>query len=191
MICDFEAYRSSCIDHLESHINPPSADFLYEKIEQKRFEEAKEEIDKKLKQGLKDKFITNDEFKAMEAKNRNPGKFYQLFKVHKSHESPNLPPGRPIVSGCGSIAENISLFVDAHAKELVKELPSYIQDTPDLLRHLEELNKNQIPDGAFPVSIDVTGLYSNIPHQEGLNCLEEALNTREDKSIDGSRAVVV
>ena len=45
------------------------------------------------------------------------------------------------------------------------------------------MNKNQIPDGAFPVSIDVTGLYSNIPHQEGLDCLEEALNTREDKSI--------
>ena len=41
-------------------------------------------------------------------------------------------------------------------------------NTPDLLRHIEELNKNQIPDGAFPVSIDVTGLYSNIPHQEGL-----------------------
>ena len=69
---------------------------------------------------------------------------------------------------------------------LVKELPSYIQDTPDLLRHIETLNEKPIPDGAFPVSIDVTGLYSNIPHQEGLDCLKEALDTREDQSVPTS-----
>ena len=34
-------------------------------------------------------------------------KFYELFKVHKDHSQPDLPPERPIVSGCGSITENI------------------------------------------------------------------------------------
>jgi hypothetical protein len=37
----------------------------------------------------------------------------------KKHEKPNLPPGRTIVSGCGSITETISQFVDHHAKDLV------------------------------------------------------------------------
>ena len=50
----------------------------------------------------------------------------------------------------------------------MKEMLSYLQDTPDLLRHIEELNKTPIPEGAFPVSINVTGLYSNIPHKEVL-----------------------
>ena len=76
----------------------------------------------------------------MNPNGKNPGKFYQLFKVHKKHNPPELPPGRPIISGCGSITEKISLFVDHHAKDLVNSLPSYLQDTPDLLRHIEDLN---------------------------------------------------
>ena len=36
----------------------------------------------------------------------------------RAHNPPNLPPGRPIVSVCGSTTENISLFVDTHAKDL-------------------------------------------------------------------------
>lgn len=35
--------------------------------------------------------------------------FYSLPKVHK-YKIP--PPGRPIVSGCGSITENLSKFID-------------------------------------------------------------------------------
>ena len=33
------------------------------------------------------------------------------------------------------------------------------------------------------MSIDVVGLYPNIPHEEGLSALKDALNTREDKSV--------
>ena len=42
------------------------------------------------------------------------------------HTFPNLPNGRPIVSGCGSLTEKISQFVDAHAKHLVPKLPSLL-----------------------------------------------------------------
>ena len=73
--------------------------------------------------------------------------------------------------------------MDAHAKHLVPKIPSYIQDTPDLLRHLEQFKDTKFPKGTFPVSIDVVGLYNNIPNDEGLKAFEDALNTREDKSI--------
>ena len=120
---------------------------------------------------------------TLQQMNKEPGKFYQLFKVHKSHSPPALPPGRPIISGCGSITENLSAFVDHHAKPLVEKIPSYLQDTPDFLRQLEEVKKTPLPPNSFPVSIDVVGLYSNIPHQEGINCMREALNTRSDQSV--------
>ena len=123
--------------------------------------------------------ITLKEFNAMITKEKGPGKFYQLFKVHKAHNPPNLPQGRPIISGCGSITENLSLFVDHHAKHLVPEIPTFLQDTPDLLRHFKTLNTNQLPPNSFPVLIDVTGLYSNIPLTEGIKCFEDALNTRK------------
>ena len=132
---------------------------------------------------LKAGFITEDERKSMSAKEKGPSKFYQLFKVHKTHSFPELPPERPIVSGCGSITENISLFLDHHAKDLVTKSASYLQDTPDLLRHLEDLKKTPLPKDTFPVSIDVVGLYSNIPHNEAIKSMTDALNTRKDQTI--------
>ena len=95
---------------------------------------------------------------------------------------PNLPPERPIISGCGSITENISLFLDHHSKHLVPEIDSYLQDTPDLLRQLEDLKDVPLPQGTFPVSIDVVGLYSNIPQAEAVEHMREALDSRSDKS---------
>ncbi len=106
----------------------------YTKITEKTLDEAKHKIDRTLKKAHHAEQISNSEMNEMLATEKNPGKFYQIFKVHKKHEKPNLPPGRPIVSGCGSITEKISHFVDYHAKDLVPLIPSYLQDTPDLLR---------------------------------------------------------
>ena len=114
---------------------------------------------------------------------KKPGKFYELFKVHKEHVPPNLPPGRPVISGCGSFTENVSKYVDHHAKGMVPEIESYIQDTPDLLRQFEEMKDHIFSPETFPVSIDVVGLYPNIPHKEGLKALGEALEKRQDKTI--------
>ena len=87
-----------------------------------------------------------------------PGRLYGLAKDHKEYE--HIPPFRPIVSGSGCLTENISKFVDFHAKPLVTHLPSFIEDTPDLLRAIEDLKQKQIPDHAIPVTTDVVGLYS-------------------------------
>jgi hypothetical protein len=43
------------------------------------------------------------------------------------------------------------------------------------LRQLEELKQNKIPEIALPVSIDVVGLYTNIPNKEGLEWFKRAL----------------
>ena len=61
---------------------------------------------------------------------------------------------------------------------------SFIEDTPDLLRKINELNEtNTIPDNAKPIAIDIKSMYSNIPLQEDLDAFEETLNSREDKTI--------
>jgi hypothetical protein len=114
----------------------------------------------------------------MTTEDKNPGKFYQLFKVHKPHKDQDLPPGRPIISGCGSYTENISLFVDTHTKDMVPEIPSFLQDTPHLLRELEKLKTNSLPTNAFPVSIDVVGLYTHIPHSEGIKAIKKCPPTK-------------
>ena len=119
----------------------------------------------------------------MDPRDKKAGRYYQLLKVHKDFTGKKIPDGRPIISGCGSITENLSLFEDTHTKNLVKTIPSYLQDTPDFLRQIEELKKEEIPENCFPISIDVVGLYNNIPHEEGIQCMKEALNEREDQTI--------
>ena len=54
---------------------------------------------------------------------------------------------------------------------------------------METLKGKKFPKGTFPVSIDVVGLYNNIPNDEGLKAFEEALKTREDQSVPTSLLV--
>ena len=184
IICDFDKYLDSCYEHLSSKITINDQEQpYYQKITLSDLQKAKDKIETILKKGHQEKFITKSELDAMLPSEKGPGKFYQLFKVHKKHTKPNLPPGRPIISGCGSITENISLFIDHHSKHLVLKTPSYLQDTPDLLRQIEKLNETPLPPHAFAVSIDVVGLYQNIPHDEGIKYFGESLNTREDQTI--------
>ena len=123
----------------------------------------------------------------MNPKDKGPGRFYQLFKVHKDHEQGNLPPGRPIISGNGCLTENVSLYVEHHSKPLVPKIDSYLKDTPDFLRTLDEANNSGIlPDNAILVSIDAVALYTNIRKEDGLESMEEAFDTREDQAVPTS-----
>ncbi|PIK53011.1 hypothetical protein BSL78_10072 [Apostichopus japonicus] len=99
-------------------------------------------------------------------------RFYLLPKIHKPGN-----PGRPIISGNGSPTEKISLFVDHFIKPLVPQINSYIHDTPDFLRKLEDI-KNQIPSTAIIGTFDVTSLYTNIPHAEGIAATCAALSKK-------------
>ena len=44
-------------------------------------------------------------------------------------------------------------------------------------------NLAPLPDGLILCTVDVVGLYPNIPHEEGLIAIRKALDTRKDKTI--------
>ena len=87
--------------------------------------------------------------------------FYTLTKIHK----PNLA-GRPIVSGNGGPTERISSFIDSLLHPIAKKQESYIKDTTDFVRFIEN---TLIPDNAIIATLDVCSLYTNIPQEEGIN----------------------
>ena len=126
------------------------------------------------KYDLKDKLIIKN------LQNRFPksGRFYTLPKIHKPG-SP--PPGRPIVSGSGSVTEIISSFSDHFLKERVSKLPSYIQDTTHFLRVLREVGP--LPPNSRIFTADVISLYTHIPHTDGLAASQSSLNDRESPDI--------
>ena len=58
---------------------------------------------------------------------------------------------------------------------------SFIEDTKHFLRMIKSLG--QLPEGAILCTIDVVGLYSNIPHEEGLASLRKFLDARAEKKV--------
>ena len=86
--------------------------------------------------------------------------FYTLTKVHK----PTLV-GRPIISGCDGPTERLSSFVDTLLQPISKAQASYLKDTTDFINFIEN---TKVKKRTFLVSMDVTSLYTNIPHEEGI-----------------------
>ena len=61
------------------------------------------------------------------------------------------------------------------------------KDTNHFLNRLSSLGK--LPQGAILCTIDVVGLYPNIPHSEGLTSLRRVLELRDNKQISSETLV--
>ena len=123
----------------------------------------------------KDNLIDHERLKHLSS-NSEPkaGRFYILPKIYEQGN-----PGRPIIPSNGHPTERISEFVDFHLKPLVQTLPSFIKDTTHFLLQLQKLGP--LPDNTLLVTLDVSSLYPNIPHSEGIDACRYFLNTRRDK----------
>ena len=64
---------------------------------------------------------------------------------------------------------------------LAKKVESYIKDTNHFLKKLQELGS--LPKNVILCTIDVAGLYPNIPHEEGLVSIRKHLSNRENKEV--------
>ena len=182
IVLDFDSYMKACHDHLKS--KTPDGESYYLPVNQSALNVANNKLSKLLQEGLENEYITKEEYDAMLGSNMNPGKFYSIFKVHKEHKQGDLPPVRPIVSGCGSMLENAGVFVEHHIKEHATKHESFIQDTPDFLRHINKLNsENILQENTLLVTIDAIGCYMNIPQDEGVKCVEKVLEERSNQEV--------
>ena len=110
MILNFNDYMRSCYEHLLS--KQSETQFYYKKVEDIELERAKARIKDTLDDALEKNIITEEEFTAMNPEDKNPSKFYCNFKIHKPHEYMTTPPPRPIITGSGTITENIAIFIE-------------------------------------------------------------------------------
>ena len=102
-------------------------------------------------------------------------RFYLLPKIHKRLYNV------PVISNCGYYTENISSFLDFHLQPIAKKVKSYIKDTNDFLKKLRSLTN--LPGNSLLCTMDVVGLYPNIPHDKGLSALRKRLNERDKKDV--------
>ena len=110
--------------------------------------------------------------------------FIVTLRYIKKHIHKETPPPRPIISGSGSITENISLYVEHFIKDISTKHASFLQDTPHFLRIIEKVNNGpKLPPNSMLVTSDITGAYQNIPQDDGIKCLNDALEERSNKTV--------
>lgn len=116
-------------------------------------------------------------------------KFYTLPKIHKTL---NNPPGRPIVSGINGPTENLSKIVDSWLQPYVTSLQSHIKDSTHMLMILEKWNQDYgpFPDNTRLVTIDVTALYTSIPHDDMKEAVRYFLSKQTEPDTPPSEVVV-
>ena len=85
------------------------------------------------------------------------------------------------MANINSPTTNLSRFVDHHLQPLTEKLPSYVKDMGAFLRRIEANNK--VNPNAILVTMDVSALFTSIPHREGINAAAHYLETRENPTI--------
>ena len=160
-----EDYIVKVMQHLDNREH-------YEKLNDDPTERYTDEIKNFLMEMVRRCSIDKDTMSCVMPNEVRTSRFYILPKIHK----PGCP-GRPIVSSCGAPTEGISRLVDFHLRPLVGKIPSYIKDTTDFLLKLNTIAN--LPSDTMLATLDVTALYTNIPHAEGIQACRAALNTRE------------
>ena len=99
--------------------------------------------------------------------------FYLLYKIHKQPLKT-----RPVVSTCGCVSFAIAQWVDFTLQPMAKAQKSYIKDSRDLKKNVENL---QIPPGTSVFSFDAVAMYSNIDSKACLEVLTEYLRRDETR----------
>ena len=108
----------------------------------------------------------------------NNARLARLYFLKKTHKNPMGI--RPIVSCCDSPTENLSQFVDYWLQPIMKALPSYLENSTQLINELRQLEVEpntqlEVEPNTILVTIDVKSLYTCIPHSDGIKACLEAL----------------
>ena len=132
--------------------------------------------------------FTENELKYLLDTKFSTSQFYGLPKLHKSKllnkvikgqnsEIINYPEPddlklRPIISGINCPTKKLSNLIDKILKPLLKHVKSYIRDS------IQFLNKSRrtVKEDTTLVTFDVISLYTNIPHELGVDALQFFLN---------------
>lgn len=85
-------------------------------------------------------------------------------------------PGRPIISQCNGPLERLGRYLDYFLLPLVKTQKTYISDTGDLIRNIENCT---FDNNVLLVTYDITSLYTNLRFEEITEALQKALDEHD------------
>ena len=76
--------------------------------------------------------------------------------------------------------KKVSAFVDEHLRKCTPRIPSYVKDTT----HFINITKNiQLDPEDLLFTIDVSSLYTNIPHTEGISAINKMMEETDNDTL--------
>ncbi|XP_078541845.1 uncharacterized protein LOC144827386 [Lissotriton helveticus] len=118
-------------------------------------------------------FLSTKEHEFLNVAQPRTPTIYTLPKIHKSMTK---PPGRPIVSGCGSLLEPLCKYIDTFLKPLAVVTPTYVRDTMQIINQVDNVKFDQ--DKQLLVTLDIVSLYTSIPQDPALSTMRRVLDRR-------------
>ena len=82
---------------------------------------------------------------------------------------------RPIVAGPSCLTHRLSNLIDILLRPYTNHVKSNLRDTTDFLNNLPE----RVPPHTILASFDIEALYSNIPHDLGLEAVKYWLEKKK------------
>ena len=130
-----------------------------------------------VEEGREKGFVSEKDAAVAMPSEPTPARLYGNPKVHKPiREDLGIPPLREIVSCSGSNAEGLAKLVDSFTKPVDESCDSFLEDTPHLLRLIQDLNEaGPQPSGTYIFSLDVVALYPSVPSSRGPEVLRRRL----------------
>ena len=108
-------------------------------------------------------YLSNDKFNNLLVTDPTFAMFYVFLKTHKRLHNVH---GGSVISKCGFYTGNVSSFLDNHLQPIVQKVNPFLKDINHVLLKIKRLG--QLPKGTILCTIDVFGIYLNIPREEGL-----------------------
>uniref|UniRef100_A0A8C5QVW2 Reverse transcriptase domain-containing protein n=1 Tax=Leptobrachium leishanense TaxID=445787 RepID=A0A8C5QVW2_9ANUR len=145
----------------------------YKKLNKNPGKDIQEKFVRYLDEGHALGILNDQEFKYLKVEHPRTPVFYFLPKIHKD---PINPPGRPIISGVGSVSSRISEYIDHQLQPFVTNTAAHLKDTTEILNVLNNITwENDL----FMVTSDVKSLYTIIPHMKGIEATEHFLRKND------------
>uniref|UniRef100_A0A8C5Q0P8 Reverse transcriptase domain-containing protein n=1 Tax=Leptobrachium leishanense TaxID=445787 RepID=A0A8C5Q0P8_9ANUR len=147
----------------------------YKKLNKNPGKDIQDKFAQYLEEGHTLGILNDQEFKYLKIEYPKIPVFYFLPKIQR-YIYLFKPPGRPIISGIGSVSSRLSEYIDHQLQPFVTSTTAHLKDTTEILNIL---NDTRWEDDLLLVTSDVQSLYTIIPHKNGLEATEYFLKKND------------
>lgn len=156
----------------------------YQPLKKNPSKELKIKLKEFLNKGIADRIENKKEGRYLLPETPKVPVIYQVPKVHKNKI---IPPGRPIISGIGSVHSRLGEYLDVFLQPLAGKGQAFIKYSKDVIDLLKQIKVN---DSTQLVTIDVESLYPNIKQMGALASVAWAMKNLSDLRLNQRRLIL-